>query len=129
VKKAVELLISSYVRLKEPKALQQLLNGWQNTYDDLERRNSPRNILEGLAQEIQMIKAALSRLGHGDDQTNKAPPSAVKVLDVDISAPPQTANESLYVRTPEKGHATTVVVTGLSIAISPSPPAKRDPDA
>jgi len=128
VSKAVELLVNSYVKLKERKALQHLLNGWQNTYGDLERRNSPKNILEGLAQEIEMIKAALDSLGGGDDATKTVRPSDVKVLGIGVSATPATANADLSPRTSESGGATSVVVTGLSIAVSPSAPAKRHHD-
>ena len=126
--KAVELLVNSYVKLKERKALQHLLNGWQNTYGDLERRNSPKNILEGLAQEIEMIKAALDSLGGGDDATKTVRSSEVKVLGIGVSATPATANADLSPRTSESGGATSVVVTGLSIAVSPSAPAKRHHD-
>lgn len=115
--KAIELIVSSYVKLKERNALQHLLGSWQSTYSDLERRNSPKRILDRLAEEIEMIKAGLASLGDGDDPAEKGQPSDVKVLGIAVSAPPATAR----IGSPLKAGTTSAVVTGLSISVSPSP--------
>ena len=99
--KAVELLVNSYVKLKQRKALQHLLDGWQNTYANLKRRNSPKNILESLAQEIDLIKSALDSLTVGDDSSKAARNSEVKVLGVDVAVSPTNANVGLPLKTSE----------------------------
>ncbi len=129
VSKAFELLVNSYVKLKERKALQHLLNGWQNTYRDLERRSSSTNILETLAQEIEMIKDALESLGDGDNSLKKPQPSDVKVLGIGVSvSPTTTVNEGSSPQAHQSTKTTPVVVTGLSIAVSRSSPGKQPSD-
>ena len=109
--KALESMIDLYVKLKEPKALEKLLDARRSTYRDFEQLNSSKRFLDELAEEMEMIKAGLHRLEDGDDPAKEKQPSEVKVTAIAVSASPATTHDG----------ATSAVVTGLSISVSPSP--------
>jgi hypothetical protein len=110
--KALESMIDLYVKLKERKALEKLLDARRSTYSDFEQLNSSKRFLDELTEEIEMIKAALDRLEDGDDTAKEKQPSDVKVTGIAVSALPATTHN---------GATPAVVVTGLSISVSPSP--------
>ena len=117
--KAVELLAATYVRLKERGALQHVLHGWQKTYRDLEQQNSPKNILDRLAREIEIIQAALDSLGNSNEATQAASSAGANVLSVKVSvAAADTAGPPPSPPASGNGNVTTVRVTGLSVEVS-----------
>ena len=120
--KALESMVELYVKLKDRKALQGLLDGRQSTYSDFERLNSPKRFLDDLAEEIEIIKAGLDGTEDGDDPSKEMQPSEVKVTGIAVSASPTTG----YAGPPRQvlegdGAKSAVIVTGLSISVSPSP--------
>jgi hypothetical protein len=120
--KAVESMVDLYVKLKERKALQSLLDGRQSTYSDFERLNSPKRFLDDLAEEIEIIKAGLDRIEVGDDTAKETQPSEVKVMGIAVSASPATAHAGSPRQVLEgEGATSAAVVTGLSISVSPAP--------
>jgi hypothetical protein len=119
---ALESMVDLYVKLRERKKLQSLLDGRQSTYSDFERLNSPKRFLDDLAEEIEIIKTGLDRIEDGDDPAKEKQPSEVKVTGIAVSASPATA----HVGSPPQvlkgdGATSATVVTGLSISVSPSP--------
>ena len=110
--KALESMIDLYVKLKERKALEKLLDARRRTYSDFEQLNSSKRLLDELAEEMEMIKAGLDRIEDGDNPAKETPPSEVKVTAIAVSASPATTHA---------GATSAVVVTGLSISVSPSP--------
>ncbi len=111
--KALESMIDLYVKLKERKALEKLLEARRSTYSDFEQLNSSNRFLDELTEEMEMIKAArLDRLEDGDDPAKEKRPSEVKVTGIAVSASPATTHN---------GATVAVAVTGLSISVSPSP--------
>jgi hypothetical protein len=110
--KALESMIDLYVKLKERKALEKLLEARRSTYSDFEQLNSSKRFLDELTEEMEMIKAALDRLEDGDDPAKEKRPSGVKVTGIAVSASPVTTHN---------GATAAVAVTGLSISVSPSP--------
>ena len=120
--KALKSMIDLYVKLKEPKALEKLLDARRSSYRDFEQLNSSKKFLDELAEEMEMIKAGLDRLEDGDDPAKEKQPSEVKVTGIAVSASPATA----HVGSPPQavggdGATSAVVVTGLSVSVSPSP--------
>jgi hypothetical protein len=63
--KALESMIDLYVKLKERKALENLLDARRRTYSDFEQLNSSKRFLDELAEEMEMIKAGLDRIERG----------------------------------------------------------------
>src|SRR5258708_7067658 len=90
--KALESLVELYVKLKDRKALQNLLDGRKSTYSDFERLNSRKRVLDDLAEEIEVIKAGLDGMGDGDDPAKKAQPREVKVMGIVAAASPATTH-------------------------------------
>ena len=120
--KALESMVDLYVKLKDGKALQNLLVGRQSTYSDFERLNSPKRFLDELAEEIDIIKAGLNAIKDIEDPAKETPPSKVKVTGIVLSGSSATADAGSPPQVLEDHGATsTTVVTGLSISISPSP--------
>lgn len=118
--KAVQSMVDLYVKLKERKALQILLDSRQSTYSDFERMSSPKRFLDELAEEIEIIKAGLDRIEVGDGPAKEPQPSEVKVTGITVSASPATAHLASPPQVLEGGSATSAaVVTGLSISVSP----------
>ena len=59
--KALESMIDLYVKLKEPKALEKLLDARRSSYRDFEQLNSSKRFLDELIEEMEMIKAVKRR--------------------------------------------------------------------
>ena len=89
--KALESLVALYIKLKDRKALQKLLDGRKHTYSDFERLNSSKKILDDLTEEIELIKAGLDRMGDRDDPAKNMQSGEVKVMGIVVSASPATA--------------------------------------
>jgi len=121
-------LVDSYLRLEDVEALRQLLDRWKKNYDDLQGRNSPKNVLEEFRQEIEMIAGAVTRALDGDGAPQTVGHSGVKVLAIDLSMTSTPATASLASQSSESGGPDAVVVTGFTIALSPASPLKPPPE-
>jgi hypothetical protein len=120
--KALESMIDLYVKLKERKALEKLLDARRSTYSDFEQLNSSKRFLDELVEEMEMIKAGLDKVEDGDNPAKETQPSGVKVTTIAVSASPATTHAGPPQQVLEGDVAkSAVVVTGLSISVSPSP--------
>jgi hypothetical protein len=120
--KALESMIDLYVKLKERKALEKLLDARRSTYSDFEQLNSSKRFLDELVEEMEMIKAGLDKIEDGDNPAKETQPSGVKVTAIAVSASPATTHAGPPRQVLEGDVAkSAVVVTGLSISVSPSP--------
>ena len=120
--KALESMIDLYVKLKERKALEKLLDARRSTYSDFEQLNSSKRFLDELVEEMEMIKAGLDKIEDGDNPAKETQPSGVKVTTIAVSASPATTHAGPPQQVLEGDVAkSAVVVTGLSISVSPSP--------
>ena len=125
--KALELLVELYVKLKDSKALERLLDGRQITYSRFERLDSSNKILDEIAGEIEIIKAGLVGIAAVEGPVEEMQPGEVKVMGIVIAASPGEP----HVNTPPQvvnsdSAAPPVVVTGLSISVGPSPAVTDD---
>lgn len=120
--KALESLVALYVKLNDRKALQKLLDGRKSIYGDFERLNSSKKILDDLAEEIEIIKAGLNGMEGGDDPAKKTQSGEVKVMGIVVAASSAIAPVGSPPQIPKDNSAAhQVMVTGLSISVSPSP--------
>ena len=119
--KALESMIDLYVKLKERKALEKLLDARRSTYSDFEKLNSSKRFLDELVEEMEMIKAGLDKIEDGDNPAKETQPSGVKVTAIAVSASPTTTHAGPPRQVLEGDGAKAVMVTGLSISVSPSP--------
>jgi hypothetical protein len=119
--KALESLVELYVKLKDHKALEKLLDGRQITYSKFERLDFSKKILDEVAGEIEIIKAGLVGIAAADDPAEKTQSGEVKVTGIVIAASPAEASvDSPPQVVKGKSAAPSVVVTGLSISVGPS---------
>jgi hypothetical protein len=126
--KALESLVELYVKLKDRKALEKLLDGRQITYSKFERLKYSKKFLDEVDGEMEIIKAGLEGIRAAGDPAEKAQPGEVKVIGIVVAASPTEAHAEPPTQViKHNSTASSVVVTGLSISVGPSPATTNDP--